>query len=204
MNAMKTLLRYACLAAASLVTACDGGQGLSPEETTLLTQESPLTTATSQGCPFTLSYATVAGFPPTYNVVITRGTAASCNWPAASAVIANSTQVPSLWLVANNQGVAASYTIKSSFSGSSPVRAEIKHIAPDTLATVRTGSVAVYLGQGSVGGADLSLEGNGSTLFVKGSKGGPLSPTEPSGYGYYLQVYRNFFTSTEAPITTVY
>jgi hypothetical protein len=201
---MKTLLRYTCLAAASLTIACDGGQGLSPEGALPSTQESPLVTATSQGCPFTLSYAARAGFPPTYDVVLTRGTASSCPWPAASVTIANSTQIPALELVGNSQGVAAAYTIKSSFSGSSPVRAEVQGILPDTLQTVRTGGAAVYLGTSSIYSAVPSFEGNGTTLFLKGTKGGPLSPDEPAGYSYYLRVYRNFFTSTEASTTVVY
>jgi len=201
---MKALMRIACLVTASWMTACDGEQGPLPEDTALSTQESPLVTATSQGCPFTLSYSTRAGFPPTYDVVLTRGTASSCPWPAASVTIANSTQIPALELVGNSQGVAAAYLIKSSFSGSSPVRAEVQGITPDTLQTVRTSGAAVYLGTSSIYSAIPSFEGNGTTLFLKGTKGGPLSPSEPAGYGYYLQVYRNFFTSTEAPTTAVY
>lgn len=199
---MRTLLRSACLVAASLMLACGGTEGPVSEQPALTTQQSPLVTGTSQGCPFTLSYAQQAGFPPTYNIIVTRGT--PCAYGAGSVTVANSTQPPSLWLVANDQGVAISYTIKSSFSGSSPTRVEIKNISPSTLATVRTSSVAVYMGISSVYGGELSLEGNGSTLFVKGGKGGVLGPDEPAGYSYYLQVYRNFFTSTEAPITTVY
>jgi len=31
-----------------------------------------------------------------------------------------------------------------------------------------------------------------------------LAELQKAGYSYYLQVYRNFFTSTETPTTAVY
>ncbi|AFE05851.1 hypothetical protein COCOR_04465 [Corallococcus coralloides DSM 2259] len=185
------------LCAIAGLTAC--GAGVDGEDG-LATQESALVTGTSQGCTFTVSSAARAGtFPPIYDVTVTRAADATCAFGAGSLVVGSSTgTAPSLSLAANDLGVAVSYTYKTSVSGSSPQSLGLKHVAPDTLAIVRSTGLSIFLGSGSIYSGSLSIASNGTTLTVSGTKSGTISGQTGSGNNYVAS-YPDFFTSTTAP-----
>ncbi|RYZ33594.1 MAG: hypothetical protein EOO71_41565, partial [Myxococcaceae bacterium] len=105
---------------------------------------------------------------------------------------------PTLSLAANDLGVAVGYTYKTSVSGSAPRSLGLKHLAPNTLATVRSTGLAIPLGSGSVNSGDLAIAADGTTLTVSGTKSGTLSGQTGSGNNY-VATYPNFFTSTTSP-----
>ncbi|GMU05385.1 hypothetical protein [Corallococcus caeni] len=192
---MLNLKSVVSLCAVAGLTACGGGM---EGEDGLATQESAL--VTSQGCTFTASYAAQPGtLPPVYNVTVTRAADATCAYGAGSVVVGTSTgTAPTLSLVANDLGVAVSYTYKSSVSGSAPQSLGIKHVAPDTLDIVRSAGLAVYLGRGSIYSGSLSIASDGTTLTVYGTKSGTIYGQTGTG-NTYLASYPDFFTSTTAP-----
>jgi hypothetical protein len=192
---MLNLKSMVSLCAVAGLTACGAGG----EEEGLVTQASALVTGTSQGCTFTVSSAAQPGtVPPVYNVTVSRAADATCAYGADSVVVGTSTAGPTLSLAANDLGVAVSYTYKTSVSGSSPQSLGLKHLAPDTLATVRSTGLAVPLGRGSVYSGSLSIAADGTTLTVYGTKNGTLSGQTGTG-NTYLASYPDFFTSTTAP-----
>lgn len=177
------------------LTACGG---MEEQEGGLATQESAL--ATSQGCTFTVSSAARPGTaPPIYDVKVTRAASDTCAWGADSVVVGSSTGTsPTLSLVANDLGVAVSYTSKFSPSGSAPQTLGLQHLAPDTLETVRFAGLAVSLGRGSIYSGNLSIASDGTTLIVSGTKNGTISGQTGSGSNYVAS-YLDFFTSTTPP-----
>ncbi|TSC31170.1 hypothetical protein [Corallococcus sp. Z5C101001] len=177
------------------LTACGG---MEEQEGGLATQESAL--ATSQGCTFSVSSSARPGTtPPIYDVKVTRAASDTCAWGADSVVVGSSTAtVPTLSLVANDLGVAVSYTSKSSVSGSAPQTLGLVHLAPDTLDTVRSAGLAVYLGRGSIYSGSLSIASDGTTLSVSGTKNGTIYGQTGTG-NTYVATYPDFFTSTTAP-----
>lgn len=199
---MRTVRLTASLAAALLMQACGGPAAEEPSP--LATSTAALTTAVSRGCTFTLSYKEVMPpFPPTYVPVVTRQASSTCPWGAASVDLPGSYSVPQLSLAANDLGVAVSYTNKYSPSGSSGTWLELRHVAPDTLAVVRsvTLSAHVNFSSGHMYNGELSILTDGTTLKVRGEKAGVLGGETGSG-NYYVATFPNFFTSTTAPTIT--
>ncbi|WP_223632572.1 hypothetical protein [Corallococcus sp. EGB] len=187
------------LSAIAMVMACGGVE----EQGGLATQESALVTGTSRGCTFTVSSAARPGtLPPIYDVTVTRAAGDTCAFGAGSVAVGSSTgTAPLLSLAANDLGVAVSYTSKSSVSGSAPQSLGIKHLAPDTLDTVRSEGLAVFLGKGSIYSGNLSIGSDGTTLTVSGTKNGTISGQTGTGNNY-VATYLDFFTS-ETPRTVM-
>ncbi len=202
---MKLFKRGVYLCAAISLTACGGQEPQSQQEpgAELATQESGL--ATSLGCDFSVTYATVPGtLPPNYNVILNRQASATCAWGAGSVVLGTSVNyTPLLSLAANDLGVAVSYVYKNSLSGSSPSFLALRHVDPETLATVRSAGISPYLGRGYVFSGYLTIEPDGTTLTVSGTKSGKVFGETGSGSNY-IATFPDFFTSTTAPTIVAY
>ncbi|WP_239014851.1 Kelch repeat-containing protein [Archangium violaceum] len=196
---MRTVKLVSSLAIALLMPACS--EPTAEDSSKLVTSAAALTSGVSRGCTFTVSYKEVVPpFPPTYVPVITRQASASCPWGAGSVELEGAYDPPQLSLVANDLGVAVSYTNRYSPSGTSGSWLEIRHLAPDTLAVVRSEALQSY-GERSASyvRGSLSLLSDGTTLKVKGEKGGRFLSEETFGGQYYVATYPDFFTSTTAP-----
>lgn len=199
---MRTLKLAASLTAALLMQAC--GAPAPQEPSPLVTSAAALTTAVSRGCTFTVSYKEAAPpFPPLYVPVVTRQASSTCPWGAGSVDLVGSYSPPQLSLAANDLGVAVSYTMRASPSGSSGIRLDLKHVAPDTLSVVRSASLQAHVDYRSseVSSGELSILTDGTTLKVQGQKMG-IIPGETGSGSYYVATFPHFFTSTAAPTLT--
>jgi len=198
---MRTLKLAASLTAVLLMQAC--GAPAPQEPSPLVTSTAALTSAVSHGCTFTVSYKEVMPpYPPVYVPVVTRQASSTCPWGAASVDLPGSYSPPQLSLAANGLGVAVSYTHKYSPSGSAGTWLELRHVAPDTLAVVRSVTLAAHVDyRPTYVNGELSIMTDGTTLKVRGEKGGVL-PGETGSGTYYVATFPNFFTSTTAPTLT--
>jgi hypothetical protein len=205
---MEMFKRGVYLCAAIALTACGGQEPVAQQEpgADVATQESGLTSGTSHGCTFSVTYYTTTppGTPPNYNVVLNRQDSATCLWGAGSVVLGSSVNyAPVLSLAANDLGVAVSYVYKTSLSGSSPSMLSLQHVDPETLAIVRSTGIAPMFGRGYVFSGNLSIEPDGTTLKVEGTKSGKVFNETGSGSNY-TATYPDFFTSTTAPTIVAY
>ncbi|NNB98065.1 hypothetical protein HJC10_29340 [Corallococcus exiguus] len=193
---MHHLKSVVSLCAVVAVTACGGGAEGQGE---FSTRESALVTGTSQGCTFTVSSAPrqPGPFPYIFDITLTREASSTCPWSAGSVVVGFSNGTPStVSLAANDLGVAVSYTYRT--GGPSPQQLGIKHVAPETLAITRsTGLYFNALGKFIYAG-DLSIEPDGMTLTVSGTKNAPIVGETGSGDNY-VATFPDFFTSETAP-----
>ncbi|MBU8893980.1 hypothetical protein DRW03_13400 [Corallococcus sp. H22C18031201] len=184
----------AYLVALGSMTACGGVEA----EGGLGAQKAALTTGTSLGCTFTAAVVAKPGpFPPIYDVKVTRDASPTCPWGASTVVVGSGTgAVPTAWLVANDLGVAVSYTFRT--GGPSAQQVGLKNLAPDTLAVVRstglrTNALSTYIYSG-----DLAIAPDGTTLTVSGTKNAPLVGETGSGSNY-VATFPDFFTTETAP-----
>jgi hypothetical protein len=200
---MRTVKLVSSLAIALLMPACGGATA--EDSSTLVTSTAALTTGVSRGCTFTVSYREIAPpYPPTYVPVITRQASASCPWGAASVELPGGYAPPHVSLAANDLGVAVGYTNRYSPSGSAGTWLEIRHLAPDTLAVVRSVTLQSHIEtRPSYVDGELSLLSDGTTLKVQGEKGGTFPEETAFGGKYFVATYPNFFTSTTAPNITL-
>ncbi|AFE05852.1 hypothetical protein COCOR_04466 [Corallococcus coralloides DSM 2259] len=198
---MSSFKSVVSLCAVAGLMACGGGVEGQGE---LSTQKSALVTGTSQGCTFTVSFVQRAPFPPpSYDIKLTREASATCPWPASTVTVGLSNANPPTMvsLAANDLGVAVGYTYRT--GGPSPLAVAIKHVAPDTMAIVRsTGLTPISLGT-YIWSADLAIGPDGTTLIATGTKNVPISGETGSG-DHYVAVFPNFFTSTLAPTIVAY
>ncbi|MFE8604699.1 Kelch repeat-containing protein [Archangium violaceum] len=195
---MRTLKLAASLTAALAMQACGGPSTEEPSQ--LATSTAALTTAVSRGCTFTLTYKEVMPpFPPTYVPVITRQASSTCPWGAGSVELPGAYSVPRLSLAANDLGVAVGYTNRYSPSGSAGTWLELRHLAADTLSVVRSVTLVGQVNpRPTYVQGEVSILSDGTTLKVRGEKGGVLPGETGSGY-YFVATFPNFFTSTTAP-----
>jgi hypothetical protein len=203
---MRIVKSATSFAVALLLIAC-GGTG-SEESPEIATTSAALTSGVSNGCTFTLSYReNITSFPPLYEAVVTRHSAhkQKCPWGNGSVVLGASYSVPALSLAANEHGVAASFTYKHSPSGSASTNLQLRHVAPNTLAVVRSETIRAeyYFSSANVHGGELSILSDGTTLEVRGTKDGFI-PGESGSGPNYIATYPDFFTSTAAPSIVAY
>jgi hypothetical protein len=198
---MRTVKFAASLTAALLMQAC--GAPAPQEPSPLVTSAAALTSAVSQGCTFTVSYKEVMPpYPPVYVPVVTRQASSTCPWDAASVELPGAYSPPQLSLAANALGVAVSYTNRYSPSGSSGTWLELRHLAPDTLSVVRSFTLAAHVDyRPTYVNGEVSIMTDGTTLKVRGEKGGVL-PGETGSGSYYVATFPHFFTSTTNPTLT--
>ena len=173
-------------------------QGLAP-------RPASVTTGVSRGCSFSVSAQQKPGFPPQYDVVVTRAASSTCAWGAGSVVVGTTYNSPALSLAANDLGVAVSFTYKATPSGSAAISVYLKNLAPDTLSTVRSTALgAMNPGYaGYVYSGDLTILTDGTSLEVRGTKSGTI-PGETGSGSNYVATYADFFTSTTPPTVVAY
>ncbi|MCP3104404.1 hypothetical protein LZ198_36625 [Myxococcus sp. K15C18031901] len=159
----------------------------------------------SRGCVFQLASAVRAGtVPPIHDITLYRLESDTCKWPAAEVWLASSTiATPSLSLVANDLGVAAGYTVKTNYSGSSPTTVGIKHVEPELMTVARTTGLAVYLGKGNTSLSYLAIGTDGTTLTAGGTKSGVIAGETGSGSNF-VATFPDFFTSTTPGTVVAY
>ncbi|NMO16570.1 hypothetical protein HPC49_28935 [Pyxidicoccus fallax] len=207
---MQMLKRAVYLCAAATLAACGGQEPQQEPGAETATQEAALTQGTSQGCTFNIfSFQRPGVLPPTHDIRLNRAASDTCAWPQASLLLGTSyNYTPSISLAANDLGVAVSFTYKSSPSGSSGSVLGLQHVDPATMTFVRNeGLAAGRFGSGSIYSGNLTIEADGTTLKVQGTKYGAISgetiivPGSTSNSNY-IATYPNFFTST-TPRTVV-
>ncbi|MHA7630785.1 hypothetical protein [Corallococcus sp. M7] len=188
------------LGALAVVMACGGG---AEEAGALVTQKSALVTGTSQGCTFSVSYVQRVQVPPIFDIKLTREAGATCPWSASTVTVGYSNANPPsmVSLAANDLGVAVGYTYRT--GGISPQAVAIKHVAPDTLAIVRSAGLMPTAPGTYIWAADLGIGPDGTTLVATGTKNVPISGETGSG-DHYVAVFPDFFTSTLAPTVVAY
>ncbi|MBZ4420407.1 hypothetical protein K8638_28455 [Myxococcus sp. RHST-1-4] len=159
----------------------------------------------SRGCSFNITYTQrPAALPPLYDIYLNRQASATCPWPAASEKLDTSyNYVPRLSLAANDLGVAASFVLKRTYSGSSPTILGLEHVDPELLTTVRVADIYPAYGRGFIYSGDLSIAADGTTLVVRGTKSGTILGESGSGSNY-TATFPNFFTSTTPPTVQAY
>ncbi|RJS17968.1 hypothetical protein DRW03_25745 [Corallococcus sp. H22C18031201] len=178
------------------LSAC-GPEAEPQDSQTLAAQSQRLTTGTSQGCSFTISSTALSMSPPYYRVDLTRAASATCT--ADTVTLGYSYTTPVISLAANDLGVAVSFAYRGSPSPAGNIQCKVKHVAPDTLSTVRDTDLVVNFGAGNVNSCSLSISGDGTTLTASGTKTGPFPGQTGTGGSYYIATYANFFTSTTPP-----
>ncbi|NTX13760.1 hypothetical protein HUA74_17135 [Myxococcus sp. CA051A] len=159
---------------------------------------------TYDGCLLILTAVSTGGFPPNYRIVLRRQVIEFCYLPPSEINLDTSVNyLPALSLVANDQGVVATYVKKQSVSGSSPSTLGISHVDPATMTVVRKTGLAVYLGTGNITSGVPFLEADGTTLTVSGGKTGRIGGETGSG-SHYIATFPDFFTSTTPPTVVAY
>ncbi|MCP3060328.1 hypothetical protein LXT21_16225 [Myxococcus sp. K38C18041901] len=202
---MRSFRRAVYLCAAMVLPACGVDAPTGGLEEMLEVREAELVSAVSRGCVFELTSVVRAGtVPPIHDILLNRLASGTCAWPAASVGLGSSViATPGLNLVANDLGVAAGFTVKNSYSGSSPMTVGIRHVDPELMTVVRSSGFAVYLGTGSVWLGYLAIGSDGTTLTAGGTKSGRLGNETGSG-GNFVATFPDFFTSTTPPTVVAY
>ncbi|GEN10488.1 hypothetical protein SAMN05443572_103344 [Myxococcus fulvus] len=203
---MRSFRRAVSLCAAMVLPACGVDEPAGGLEEVFDVREAELVSAVSRGCVFELTSVVRAGtLPPIHDIFLSRLASGTCAWPAASIGLGTSIiSTPSLSLVANDLGVAAGFTVKNGYSGSSPRTVGIKHVDPELMTVVRNTGFAVYLGTGSVFLGYLAIGADGTTLTAGGTKAGIISPNETGSGSNFIATFPDFFTSTTPPGVVAY
>ncbi len=162
------------------------------------------TSATWQGCTFTVAAVARAGMlPPYYDYVVTRQSSLTCPYGSASTTVASS-YTSDVAITGNSLGIAVAFTTKNTPSGSSPISVGIRQIAPDTLGTVRSSGLSCGPSYYSVYLSNLFIP-DGTTLQVDGTKGCVIYGGGETGSGSnYHAYYSDFFTTTNPPTIVAY
>ncbi|RKH11001.1 hypothetical protein D7V97_12350 [Corallococcus sp. CA053C] len=196
---MNKFARVVCLGSALVVSACGGPEQMEGEA--IAQQEAAFvipSTASSQGCSFTLNATQITTAPPSWNITLTRTGGASCAYPTGDSVVLGTSNgsEPKVSLAGNALGLAAAFTMKGTFSGSSPIALGLRHVDPTNLTTVRSADIRGDYPYGQITSGGVSIQADGTTLKVSGSKSGTL---QGMGGTYYTATFLDFFTSTTAP-----
>lgn len=161
----------------------------------------PARAASFQGCDFRLEQRTRSGFgPPQTHVYLVREAAPGCAWGAGEVWLGSSYDVPRGALVVGEAGLAVSFTVKGTPSGSAAVFLHLRQVDPQSLALVRATSLGALnpSSAGAIHEGELSLLSDGTTLEVLGTKSGVI-PGEQGQGSDYRATYPDFFTSGAPP-----
>ncbi|RKH33659.1 hypothetical protein D7Y13_05595 [Corallococcus praedator] len=195
---MNKFTRAVCLGSALVVSACGGPEPV--EEASLAQQEAAFAvpaTATAHGCNFTL-YALDRPnvLPPTYDIKLNRF-GSTCPYGDLTVVLGTSYSTePKLSMQGNALGVALSYSVQSSYSGSAARYLVFSHVDPATLAVVRNADIRGDYPYGQVNSGNVWIESNGTTVTVNGVMSGTIQGRPGTRY---TATFPDFFTSTTAP-----
>ncbi len=194
---MGFLKKSVCLCAMSVLSACGGEIPGSEREETLEAREAALSsTATSRGCTFEVTSVVVtqAPVPPVTENKLHRRASSSCPWAAASLSLPSSSGYapPSLYVAANELGVAVGLTYKSSYGGGPYRTLSFFHVDPETMTIVRRDGHQV---SGTIDLTSVAIELDGTTLTSYGTKAGVIYGETGTGSEFVVS-YPDFFTST--------
>lgn len=202
---MRFFKRTASLCVAVLVSACGGAEGVTGQDDALAQQESAVTSAAFNGCIYSISAYPQSGVTPTvYDIKLFRQPIPSCSYGTGSVTLGTSViYEPTRSVAVNALGIAASYTKKSSASGSAPITLSVHQVDPATLTVIRSNSLGVYLGAGNITSENVAIASDGTTVTVSGSKTGVILGESGSG-SHYTATFPDFFTSTTPPTVAAF
>lgn len=200
---MRFFKRAVYLCAAILLPACGGGDGVTGQDDTLAQQESAASSAAMGGCIYSISAYPQPNVTPTvYDVKLFRQPIPTCGYGPGTVTLGTSViYEPTRSVAVNGLGLAASFTKKSSVSGSAPITLSVHHVDPATLTVIRSDSLGVYLGAGNIVSETVAIAADGTTVTVSGSKTGVILGESGSG-SHYTASFPDFFTSTTPPTVT--
>jgi hypothetical protein len=188
-----------CLGSVLALSACGGQEQVEGGE---LAQQSSAVitpvTVTLQGCSYTLNATMTLPAPPTYAVTLTRNGDETCPYPVGESLTLGTSygSEPKLSMQGNSLGLAAAFTLKGTYSGSSPTYLGLRHVDPATLSQVRSADIRGDYPYGQITSGSVSIQADGTTLKVSGMKSGTL---QGMGGTFYVATFVNFFTSTTPP-----
>ncbi|GEL73245.1 hypothetical protein [Myxococcus virescens] len=188
------------LCAAVLFPACGGEDGMTGQDDALAQQESAVSSVSLDGCIYSISAYPQPNVTPTvYDVKLFRQPIPTCVYGYGSVTLGTSVVYePTRSVAGNALGIAASYTKKSSLSGSAPITLSVHHVDPATLTVIRSSGLGVFMGMGNIVSENVAIAADGTTVTVSGSKTGVISGESGSG-SHYTARYPDFFTSTTPP-----
>ncbi len=194
---MNKLARVVCLGSALVVSAC-GGQQL--EEGEVLEQQTArLTTATSQGCDYSVASVQTTVSPPQYNIVVTRTGGASCTLATGVSQVVQSVPLSAptdVAIVGSDLGLAVGAVVKNGWSGSAAYIYALRRLDPTTLATTPNADIYCDYMTGNILTGSLGISADGTGVSVSGTKTGKINGQ--SGSRFWAS-FANFFTSTTPP-----
>ncbi|NBD08434.1 MULTISPECIES: hypothetical protein [Corallococcus] len=175
------------------------------QDDALAQQESAVSSASLDGCIYSISAYPQSGVTPTvYDIKLFRQPIPSCGYGYGTVTLGTSViYEPTRSVAVNALGLAASYTKKSSVSGSSPITLSVHQVDPATLTVIRSNSLGVYLGAGNIVSENVAIAADGTTVTVSGSKTGVIYGESGSG-SHYTATFVDFFTSTTPPTVAAF
>lgn len=202
---MRFFKRAACLCVAVLFSACGGAEGVAGQDDTLAQQEAAVTSASFNGCIYSISAYPQPNVTPTvYDIKLFRQPIPTCAYGTGSVTLGTSVVYePTRSVAVNALGIAASFTQKSSVSGSAPITLSLHHVDPATLTVIRSTGLGVYLGAGNIVSENVAIAADGTTVTVTGSKTGVILGESGSG-SHYTASYPDFFISTTPPTVSAF
>lgn len=199
---MNRFTRAACLGFAFVVSACGGPQ--EEEGGQLAQQTARLTTATSQGCDYSVASVQTTTSPPQYDIVVTRTGGTGCTLSTGVSQVVQSVPLsaPSdVSIVGSDLGIAVGFVMRNGWSGSAAYIYGLRHVNPTTLATVRNADIYCDYMTGNILTGSLGINTAGTGVSVFGTKNGKINGQSGT---YYSASFSNFFTSTTAPSIFVF
>ncbi|RKH91170.1 hypothetical protein D7Y21_03955 [Corallococcus sp. AB045] len=196
---MNKLTSVVCLGSALVLSACGGPEQEDGAE--LAQQSARLTTASSQGCDYSVSTVQITTSPPQYEVVLTRTGGTSCTLTTGVSQVIQSVPLSApgtVSLVGSNLGLAVGFVMKNGWSGSAAHIMAVRAVDPTTLSTTRNADIYCDYMTGSISTGSIST--TGTNLSVSGTKACKIN--NKSGT-YWFASFTDFFTTTTPPVITV-
>lgn len=200
---MNKFMRVACLGSALVVSAC-GGPLQEEEGEPLARQAARLTTATSQGCDYSVASVQTTVSPPQYNIVVTRTGGLNCTLPTGVSQVVQSVPLDApkdVAIVGSDLGLAVGAVVRNGWSGSAAHIYALRRLDPTTLATTRNADIYCDYMTGSILSGGLSIGSTGTSVSVYGTKSGKINGRSGT---YYSASFANFFTSTTPPSFNIF
>lgn len=201
---MNKFMRISCLGSALVVSACGGP--LQEEEGEPLAQQTARlsTTATSQGCDYSVASVQTTVSPPQYNIVVTRTGGVNCTLQTGVSQVVRSVPLDApkdVAIVGSDLGLAVGAVVRNGWSGSSAAIYTLRRLDPTTLATTREADIYCDYMTGSILTGSLSLGSTGTSVSVYGTKSGKINGQSGTRYS---ASFSDFFTSTTPPSIFVF
>ncbi|WP_163999551.1 hypothetical protein [Pyxidicoccus caerfyrddinensis] len=170
----------------------------------LAQQTARLTTATSQGCDYSVASVQMSVSPPQWNIVVTRtgGTACTLTTGVSQVVQSVPLRAPAdVAIVGSDLGLAVGLVMRNGWRGSAAYIYALRHVNPTTLATVRNADIYCDYMMGNILTGLLSIGSAGTSVSVYGTKNGKINGQSGTRYN---ASFANVFTSTTPPSIFVF